>query len=169
MYLRVLQAIPRVGGPGQSPPPGGRADGADGDVHLHPGGGVVPPRGISLGAVPLPAVISEEGRAVVRGHADDAEAAELRREDGGRAPGRGPTGNLDRPAHRAPQSDGVRGLPAQDSRVIRDFTIDPTGQISPAGPLAVCSQPCETGTQNPSRTATSLYRLTNWSQNREFC
>ena len=32
-----------LGGPGQSPPQGGRADGADGDVHLHPRGGVVPP------------------------------------------------------------------------------------------------------------------------------
>ena len=31
-----------IGGPGQSPPQGGRADGADGDVHLQPGGGVVP-------------------------------------------------------------------------------------------------------------------------------
>src|SRR6516165_11224692 len=83
MYLRVRQAIPRPGGPGQSPPQGGRADGADGDVHLHPGGGVVPPRGTSLGAVPLPALVPEEGRAVVRGHADDPEAAELRREDRG--------------------------------------------------------------------------------------
>jgi hypothetical protein len=40
----------------------------------------------------------------------------------------------------------VSGRSARDSRVIRDFTTDPTGRISPAAPLAVRSLPCETGT-----------------------
>jgi hypothetical protein len=35
--------------------------------------------------------------------------------------------------------------------VIRDFTTDPTGQISPAGPLAMRSLPCETGTKVTAR------------------
>src|SRR5262249_34999696 len=147
MHLRVRKAIPRVGGPGQSPPQGGRTDGADGDVHLHHRGGVVPPRGISIGAIPLPAVVQEEGRAVVRGHVDDPEAAELRRENRGAAPGAHSAENLDRPAPRASQPDRVSGRSARDPRVIRDFTTDPTGWISPAGPLAVRSPPCETGTK----------------------
>src|SRR5262249_12024857 len=126
--------------------------------HLHPGGGVVPPGGASLGAVPLPAVVPEEGGAVVRGHADDPEAAELRREDGGATPGRDPGGNLDRPAHPAPQPERVRGLPVREPRVIRDFMTDPTGRISPAGPLAVRSHPCETGTKATSSTAVEANR-----------
>ena len=65
------------------------------------------------------------------------------------------TENLDCPAHRASQPDRVSGRSARDSRVIRDFTTDPTGQISPAGPLAVRSPPCETGTWGNSRKISS--------------
>ncbi len=41
----------------------------------------------------------------------------------------------------------MSGRWARDSRVIREFTTDLMGQISPAGPLAVRSPPCETGTK----------------------
>ena len=41
----------------------------------------------------------------------------------------------------------MSGRSARDPRVIRDVTTDPTGRISPAGPLEVRSHPCETGTK----------------------
>ena len=55
-----------------------------------------------------------------------------------------PAENLDRPAHRASQPDGVSDRSTEESRVIRDFTTDPAGRISPVGPLAVRPLFCET-------------------------
>ena len=129
VHIRKLQAIPGTGRPGQSPPQGGRADGADGLVHRHDRGGVVPPDGPSIRGVPLAALVSEEGGTVVRRHVDDPETAELRGENRGIARETDPTENLDRPAHRASQPDGVRSASARDSRVTHRVTNEPTGQF----------------------------------------
>ena len=55
-------------------------------------------------------------------------------------------GNLDRPAHRAPQPDRMSGDSPLDSRVMHSLTTEPTERFATAGPLAVRSHPCETRT-----------------------
>src|SRR5262249_4810847 len=66
------------------------------------------------------------------------------------------TENLDCPAHRASQPDGMSGRPAADSREMRPPMTELTGGISPARPLAVRLRICETGTEEGYQRRESL-------------
>src|SRR5438105_12690016 len=85
-YLRKQQTVFGLGRPGQSPAAGGAADGADGLGVVQLDRGVVSSAGAGLGAVSLPTVVQEEGRAVVRRHAQHAAPCQL----GGAIPGGAP-------------------------------------------------------------------------------
>src|SRR4051794_8083839 len=147
MHLRELQTILGPGGSRQSAPQGRGADGADGTVHLHLGGDLVPRDGPSPAPLPLPALVHEEGRTLVRGHADDPEASQLRRKDRATAAGTVSTEDLDCPAHRAPQPNGLTGARTGDFRLMPRFAVDPPGGFPPLGPLADRLRTCETRTE----------------------
>ena len=82
---------------------------------------------------PVPALVHQEGRTIVRRYVDDPETGRLR--------GKNPTTasrtvwpeNLDRPAHRASQPNRVSGHFGRRSGLEHLFTIDSPGGISPAG------------------------------------
>src|SRR5512142_2599940 len=106
----------------------------------------------SIRPLPVPALVPSERRTVIRRHGDDPETAQLRRENRGTATGAVSAENLDRPAHRASQPNRLSGPPVANPPVTDPFTIDPAQPISPAGPLAVRFQICETGTWASSST-----------------
>ena len=90
--------------------------------------------GSSIRAFPLPTLVPEEGRTVVRRHVDDPEAGQLRGENRETACEPVITENLDCPAHRASQPHRVIGLPPRipeprtTSRPIRRGEFHPPGR-----------------------------------------
>src|SRR5208337_1674534 len=115
MHLRKLQAVLGLGGPCQSSSQGRRADRADGVVHLHSGCGLVSQDGSSIPTLPLAALVHQEGGTIVRRHADDPEAGQLRRKIPTTASKTVWLENLDRPTDRASQPNRVNGSSADNS------------------------------------------------------
>ncbi len=74
---------------------------------------------------------------------------DLRREDRWPSRRRDPTESLDRATYRASQLDRVSGPAPADSRTMHDLTSDPAEGNSTTGPLAVRPLFCETRTKAP--------------------
>ena len=84
-------------------------------------------------SLPLPPLVPQEGRTVVRRHVDDPEAGQLRGENRETASETVPTENLARPAHRASQPRGLSRASAGDSGLPQRITKDSREGIHPPG------------------------------------
>ena len=98
---------------------------------------------------PLPPLVPQEARTIVRRHVDDPEAGQLRRENRGTASQKESSENLDRPAHRASQPRGLSRTSAGDSGLPQRITRDSPGGNSPPGPLPIRLEICETQLRLP--------------------